>query len=270
LPLAQYLKSRPELLDLGERMDRSARHQNIHQNIVSDPRILLSDFPVPLGDTTHTLAFPWIMLSLIGLQVILFLMEVFLTSNSQVFLLSVSLIPENIRKFEDLYTLITHQLFHADLFHLFGNIFTLWIFGDNVESRMGPRVFLAFYLISGALAGICAAIFAIDPLIPMIGASGAISAVLGSYMVLYPKEKIRILFLNSIWGVTVWKYLLFWITLQLLGFITEAVTREVSSVSFVAHVFGFIFGIAATLFLKKTKMLIREVHFYENTYFKQD
>jgi membrane associated rhomboid family serine protease len=269
LPLAKYLKSRPELATFGEDMDRKMRHSDIEEHGLVQAPFVLSRFPIPLGDTTQALAFPWIVLSLMALQSFIFFIETFFSANKQAFLELVALIPENLWQLDNWHTLITHQLFHADLFHLIGNLFTLWIFGDNVESRFGPKLFFAFYIVSGIVAGLGASIFSVDPSIPMIGASGAISAVLGSYMVLYPKEKVRVLFLNSILGITVWKYLVLWFVFQLLPFIFEISSKEVSDISFAAHVIGFIFGFVATMWLKETKLMAREANFFKNSYLEQ-
>ncbi|MBP7774670.1 rhomboid family intramembrane serine protease, partial [Candidatus Woesebacteria bacterium] len=103
----------------------------------------------------------------------------------------------------------------------------------------------------------------------MTAASGAITALMGSYIVLYPKEKMRILFLNSIWGVTAWKYLLFWLIVQLIGFIAENATGTIYMISSATHLIGFVFGVITTLVLKEKRVLIREANFYKNTYFDQ-
>lgn len=268
LPLAAYLKSNPELINLGEKIDRNVRHQDLEKTVMSDPRIILTTVPIPVGDTTNRLLAPWIVLGLILLYISLYLLQIFSFNRDSLFL-AVGLIPHTIMNGENIYTLITYQLFHANLFHLLGNICSLWIFGDNIEFRFGHWSFLFFYILAGIVSGLVAALLAIDQNIVILGSSGAIAAVLGSYMVLYPKEKIRVLFINSIWAITVWKYLLFWILLQVLGYAAEALSREVSTVSFTAHVIGFVTGISVTVLLARTRFITKEAYIFKNPYFER-
>ncbi|MFZ1989175.1 MAG: rhomboid family intramembrane serine protease [Alphaproteobacteria bacterium] len=92
-----------------------------------------------------------------------------------------------------LLTLLTHTFFHENFWHLAGNMLFLWVFGDNVEDALGSRRFLAFYLIGGLAAGLCEGLAGPNPDLPLIGASGAISACIGAYLLLYPRSKIWIL-----------------------------------------------------------------------------
>ena len=92
-----------------------------------------------------------------------------------------------------LLTLLTHTFFHENFWHLAGNMLFLWVFGDNVEDALGSWRFLAFYLIGGMAAGLCEGLVGPHPELPLIGASGAISACIGAYLLLYPHSKIWIL-----------------------------------------------------------------------------
>ena len=236
LPLAQYLKSRPELINLGEDIRKRIEHQDIEEHGLTQYPIVITRSPVLLGDTAEPLAFSWMVTSLFVSQIILFFSHVPVAMN---------------------------------VIHLLGNLFTLWIFGDNVESRFGSKLFIVFYLLSGLISAGAVVLIAPDSNFIMTAASGAITALMGSYIVLYPKEKFRILFLNSIWGVTAWKYLLFWFILQFVGFIAENVTGTFYMISSAAHLMGFVFGIITTLVLKEKRVLIREANFYKNNYFDQ-
>lgn len=236
LPLAQYLKSRPELINLGQDVRRRIEHQDIEEHGLAQYPIVITKSPILLGDTAEPLSFPWIVTGLVVLQILLFFSPV---------------------------------LIAASFVHLLGNLFTLWIFGDNVESRFGSKLFLVFYFLSGIISAGVAALISPTSNILMTAASGAITALMGSYIVLYPHEKIRMLFLNSIWGITAWKYLLFWLVAQILGFIIENANENIYIISSAAHLIGFVFGVVTTIILKEKHLLIREANFYKSTYFDQ-
>ena len=138
-------------------------------------------------------------------------------------------------------TLVTHQFLHGGWDHLLGNMLFLWIFGDNVEDAMGHRRFLAFYLLGGVVAGVAHALAGPDSPVPMIGASGAISAVLGGYLLLHPFSRIVVLFMVIPLRMPAWVLLFVWFGFQFyaLGF------KGDEGVAWLAHIAGFVFGLAA-------------------------
>lgn len=142
-------------------------------------------------------------------------------------------------------TLITAMFMHGGYLHLFGNMLYLWIFGDNVEHRFGARAFLAFYLLSGLAA--TAAQIALDPtgIIPNLGASGAISGVLGAYLVLFPKNRVYALLFYFVVSVPAVVAIGMWIVFQFInGLGSIAVSQEsVGGVAYGAHIGGFFAGI---------------------------
>ena len=144
-------------------------------------------------------------------------------------------------------TLITSQFLHGGWLHLLGNLLFLWIFGNNVEDRLGRVRFLLFYLVGGAVAGLTQV--AIDPAstVPTIGASGAIAATLGAYLVLFPRARITSLvflgFFYQLIDVPAVIVLVFWFLLQLIdGIASLGVTDSDGGVAFFAHIGGFVFG----------------------------
>lgn len=144
-------------------------------------------------------------------------------------------------------TLVSSQFLHGGLMHLGGNMLYLYIFGDNVEAAMGHLRFLAFYLVAGVMAALTHAVLAQASGIPMIGASGAISGVLGAYLLLYPHAKVRILFLPlpipffKVFAVPAIIVLGIWFTIQ---FVSAAYSSpEGGGVAFWAHVGGFVAGV---------------------------
>jgi membrane associated rhomboid family serine protease len=144
-------------------------------------------------------------------------------------------------------TLVTSQFLHGGWLHLLGNMLYLWIFGNNVEDRLGRLRFLLFYLGGGIAAGL--AQYAIDPTspVPMVGASGAIAATLGAYLVLFPRARITTLvflgFFYQLIDVPALIVLGFWFVLQLIdGFASLGVDQIGGGVAFFAHIGGFLAG----------------------------
>ena len=141
--------------------------------------------------------------------------------------------------------LLTSMFLHGGWFHLLGNMWFLWVFGNNIEDSMGPVRFLAFYLLTGVAAALTQA--AVNPAsaVPMVGASGAISGVMGGYIVLYPRVRVHMLiFLGFfITRIVVPAYLMlgYWFVLQLIGGL-PTLAREGGGVAFWAHAGGFAAG----------------------------
>ena len=152
-------------------------------------------------------------------------------------------------------TLVTSMFLHGGWFHVIGNMWYLWIFGDNVEDRVGHGGFIVFYL----LCGIAAALgqVAVDPIstLPMIGASGAIAGVMGAYFVLYPRSRVLTLipwiFLQIV-ELPAIVLLGFWFLMQLVSAGSIAMTASVGGgVAFAAHVIGFVAGVGAVFVFRK-------------------
>jgi len=154
-------------------------------------------------------------------------------------------------------SLLSSTFLHGGLMHLGGNMLFLWIFGDNIELKFGRAKFLGVYLLWGIVAGL--AHFAVDPTssIPAVGASGAISGILGAYLALFPKVRIMtFLMLGFFWRMmhiqARW-FLPFWLIFQnILPFVISGFGAELTGVAFMAHIGGFIIGFAFGYFYKKT------------------
>jgi membrane associated rhomboid family serine protease len=148
---------------------------------------------------------------------------------------------------DDYWPFITSMFLHGSWMHIIGNMWTLWIFGDNVEDRMGPWRFLVFYLLTGLVAGLTHWFTNLHSVVPTVGASGAIAGVLGAYFVLYPRSRIIVLLPIFFWpfffelpAVT---YLLFWFLSQVVsGTIAGLSASDVGGVAWWAHVGGFAAG----------------------------
>jgi len=146
----------------------------------------------------------------------------------------------------NVFTPVISMFLHGGWMHILGNALFLWVFGNNIEDVVGRARFLAFYLICGLVAA--AAQILVDPAspIPTVGASGAISGVMGAYLVLYPRVKVRMLFIFFIVPLPAWLVLLYWFGLQLLGGIPELLAPSpelAGGVAVWAHVGGFVAGV---------------------------
>jgi membrane associated rhomboid family serine protease len=154
--------------------------------------------------------------------------------------------------------ILTSMFLHGGWLHLIGNMLYLWIFGNNIEDRFGPLGFVAFYVAGGAAAAL--AQVAIDPTseIPLVGASGAISAVLGAYLVFFPHARVlTLVFLGFFYQLVQIPALLvlgFWFLLQLIdGVATLGASNATGGVAFFAHIGGFVAGVAVALVVRAVR-----------------
>ena len=172
----------------------------------------------------------------------------------------------NIPSFYPLLTLITSLFMHGGWMHFLGNMLYLWIFADNIEDVMGRTHFIFFYLISGVFATISHSILDINSSTPLIGASGAIAGVLGSYLYLFPKAKVLVLFPFIIFftlRIPAFILLLFWFVYQFINL------GGSSNIAWIAHIGGFIFGFIYTvLTIRKKKS--RNIKKGKSIFFKNE
>jgi membrane associated rhomboid family serine protease len=144
-------------------------------------------------------------------------------------------------------TLLTSMFLHGGWMHLGGNMLYLWIFGDNLEHRMGHAKFLVFYLLCGLAAGLAHIVSNSGSNVPTVGASGAISGILGGYLLLFPKNKIRVLTRGGVMPVPALYVLGFWIFIQFINSVgsmaNTSETGEGGGVAYLAHVGGFVAGL---------------------------
>jgi membrane associated rhomboid family serine protease len=142
---------------------------------------------------------------------------------------------------------ITSMFLHGSWMHLLGNMWFLWLFGNNVEDSMTRPRFIAFYLLAGLGAALLQVMVDPQSIVPMVGASGAISGVMGAYLVLYPRVRVFTFvplgfFLTSV-ALPAWAMLIYWMLLQVLGGFTRIGSGQEGGVAFWAHVGGFIAGV---------------------------
>ena len=161
-------------------------------------------------------------------------------------------------------TLLTSMFLHGDWLHLIGNMWFLWIFGDNVEDYLGHLRFLLFYLLCGLAAAFVHIAFNLHSTIPTLGASGAIAGVLGAYFLLFPRAKVLTLvpvFFVFLLEIPAYIILIYWFLLQFLsGYQMQAIeTATQGGVAWWAHVGGFVTGIGLALLLRPLRRRVQEV-----------
>jgi membrane associated rhomboid family serine protease len=142
---------------------------------------------------------------------------------------------------------LTSMFLHGSWMHLLGNMWFMWIFGNNIEDSMGHARFVLFYLLCGVAAALLQVFVSPSSGIPMVGASGAISGVMGAYLVLYPRVRVFAMVPIGIIPISIalpaWTMLLYWAALQFLGGLTGLVSEAGGGVAFWAHVGGFVAGV---------------------------
>ena len=212
---------------------------------------------IPLKDDNPTSTFPFVTIALIAANIVVFVYEVSLGPEGvEAFVFRTAAIPYEVTRLTDLkpagllpppLTLLTAIFVHGGLFHLLGNMLYLWIFGDNIEDRLGHLKFLLFYVAAGVAASLTHILIFPDSTAPMIGASGAIAGVLGAYFLYYPRARVSTLvyflvFVRIVKVPAVF-FLGLWFALQILS------TAAGGGVAWFAHIGGFAAGMLLVLCL---------------------
>lgn len=206
---------------------------------------------IPIGDENRTSRFPVVTIALIALNTAILIFCAASPGGLEAAAGRFGAVPYDVMHFRSLaepapvpplLTLLTSMFLHGGLFHLLGNMLYLWIFGDNVEDRLGHVRFLLFYLACGLAAGLTQVLFQAGSQVPMIGASGAIAGVLGAYAVIFPRARIKtfvfLVFYIDVVPVPAAVILGLWFLLQVLN------VGMGGGVAWFAHVGGFLAGIA--------------------------
>ncbi len=203
----------------------------------------------PSGDdNTSRKTVPLVTFALIAINFLFFLVEM---NGGEAFIMKWAFVPSRFlaNPIGDLPTLFTSMFMHAGWVHLGGNMLYLWIFGDNVEDRFGHAKYTIFYLLCGLGATFAQLAFSLDSNVPNLGASGAIAGVLGAYILMFPKQSIRVAQGQRIIQVPALIMIGLWFGLQLFsGFNSIAGTAD-SGVAYMAHVGGFATGFALAFLL---------------------
>jgi membrane associated rhomboid family serine protease len=205
----------------------------------------------PIGDSDVREAGPSIVtIGLVAVNVVAFIAEVTMfRPEIRAFLSQYGVVPTEILQGQQLYSLFTSMFLHGGWFHLISNMVFLWIFGDNVEVALGKIPYLAFYIGGGLAASAAHILLNTNSNMPSVGASGAIGAVLGSYVVMFPRSQVRVLMLFGFFVVvrriTAILFLGIWFLTQFFtGFASlGAETAQTGGIAVWAHIGGFVFGL---------------------------
>jgi membrane associated rhomboid family serine protease len=207
---------------------------------------------IPLRDVIPSRTTPWVTIALIGLNVAVFIREVTLPPDAFVpFVTTFGLVPAAFSWM----SLFTSMFVHAGWLHVGSNLLCLWIFGDNVEDRMGHGRYLVFYLLAGVAAALLETLANPASPLPLVGASGAIAGVMGAYLFMFPHSRIHVLviliFYIDIVEMPATIFLGLWFVLQILGGVGRVAAGATGGVAFWAHVGGFVTGAAASFLFRR-------------------
>lgn len=221
---------------------------------------------IPLHDDNPTRTAPVVTVAIIATCVLVFLWQLSLGEHQQAGVVAFGMIPAVLFNHLQLppaldvipawSTLFTSMFLHGGWMHLIGNMLYLWIFGNNIEDSMGHGRFVVFYLLCGVGAALTQALPNTESTVPMIGASGAISGVLGAYLLLFPRARVLVLIPLFVYVTTVrlsaGVVLMFWFVFQILSSLLAA--GQEGGVAFGAHIGGFIAGMLLIPLLKNSKV----------------
>ncbi|HZQ67726.1 MAG TPA: rhomboid family intramembrane serine protease [Terriglobales bacterium] len=218
---------------------------------------------IPIRDDTPRFSTPYITYFLIGLNTLIFLWEWSIGLQSQraltVIMFEFGVIPSHVTAAlggapqitlpQAFFPVLTSMFLHASWLHIIGNMWVLWIFGDNIEDYLGHFPYLMFYLVCGFAASIAHILLNLGSSVPSVGASGAIAGVMGAYFILYPRARVLtlvpLIIFFTFWWLPAWIVLGYWFFLQFLSGAATAIatTSQTGGVAFWAHVGGFVAGI---------------------------
>jgi membrane associated rhomboid family serine protease len=218
---------------------------------------------IPLKDNIPSRSFPFFTIGLLLANIVVYVYQLLLGPGEELYLWKYGAVASAITTLQPVHpastlfpwlTLFTAQFVHGSFWHLGGNMLFLWIFGDNVEDRLGHLRFLFFYLICGVLSIITQVVVSPGSVVPIIGASGAIAGVMGAYMVRFPRAKIMTLLIIFFYIKIVWVpallFLGFWFIFQLL--VAAPSIGESGGVAYFAHIGGFVVGMILFKFMEKS------------------
>jgi len=208
----------------------------------------------PIGDDNSARrTIPLVTYALIIINVIFFFVEL---SGGNAFIQKWAFVPSRFlaNPGGDFVTIFTSMFMHAGWLHLGGNMLYLWIFGDNVEDRFGRLKFIIFYLLAGIAATFAQLAFSAGSNVPNLGASGAIAGVLGAYILMFPKGKVNVLMGRGVIPLPALVVIGLWIVLQLFsGIGSIADTAQTGGVAYMAHIGGFVAGLALAFLFGGTR-----------------
>jgi membrane associated rhomboid family serine protease len=254
--IAGFLKIDPQSQKLGKALIERDREMRDLDELASAGNALRSrsaiwylfspTFLLPLGDEKPAKTFPVITVSLIAVCLAVFVGQCIFVPDTENFFYDHGFYAWQF----DSSGVVTSMFLHANIFHLIGNMIFLWVFGIRIEDRFGRVGFPFFYLASGLSASMLLSVFTIDASIPVVGASGCVSGIMGAYLIFYPKARLKVFWMGRIIHIPAFLFLIIWFAFQLL-YALIFMEIDSSNVAWFSHVGGFVFGVATAFIMKK-------------------
>lgn len=251
------LEYSPEALEREKQAGLLIEIADTLDTLLQKPRLilaLLTGSALPVDDVPVR-KFPWVTAGIIGLNVMIFFYQNIFISNLSSYFKSFSLIPAAIASGSKGYALITSMFIHVNLLHLLGNMVFLWVFGDNVEDSLGHMKYLISFLVFGIFATFTHCLIEFGSQIPSMGASGAVSGILGAYLILFPRAKITLLLKYRPVDVPAWFYLGTWILFQNMNALLFATPGFSTGVAWFTHIGGFLAGVLLMIWHKRDEVM---------------
>ncbi|MBZ5598168.1 MAG: rhomboid family intramembrane serine protease [Acidobacteriia bacterium] len=218
---------------------------------------------IPIRDDTPRFSTPYITYFIIALNAVIFLFELWVGAQSEgalnSFMYEFGVVPGHVTAAlggspqfhlaDALVPILTSMFLHGSWLHIIGNMWVLWIFGDNIEDYLGHFPYLVFYLVTGIAAAITHILLNLGSPVPTIGASGAIAGIMGAYFLLYPRARVLtivpLIVFFTFWWLPAWIVLGYWFLVQFLSGAATSISApgQTGGVAFWAHVGGFVAGI---------------------------
>jgi len=221
---------------------------------------------IPIRDRNPSGTFPFVTVSIIALNIMVFLFELSMGQGLDSFLFQFGVVPIKVYYSTDIpdsniintyFPFLSFMFLHGGFVHLIGNMWYLWIFGDNVEDRLGRVKFIIFYLICGIGSAIVHVYFNSQSEVPCVGASGAIAGVLGAYMVTFPRARVLVLIpLFIVWQTIELPAIIvlgFWFLIQFFSGTASISSTHGGGVAWWAHIGGFVLGVILIKLFPKSR-----------------
>jgi len=264
--LARYIKGNPEQRAIGRLLAETTGSQGAdipldsvdswEEAVGLGATYALGVSPltfIALGDDQPRKSFPFVTVALIAANAAIFVLTLCRVLDWTM----LAMVPKAIRDGQHVHGLFTSMFVHAGVMHLVFNMLWLWIFGDNVEDRLGRLWFLAFYLFCGLVASLTQAVSDVNSELPVVGASGAVAGVLGAYLLFFPRSRVRVLFFARVSEISAVWFIMAWFIVQLACamFLRGGPDSAwYAGVAWYAHIGGFVVGALLAVGVKQLEM----------------
>ena len=255
MPAASFFKGNPLMREMAESFGAEVASNTRARSELDNFRkkswnpllcFLVPSF-IPLREVERGNRFTKACTSIIVINILVFFMQVFGVDNAIDMIRHFAFIPQRVLEGSSVYTVFTSLFVHKNLSHIIGNLWMLYIFGNNLETKLGALRFIMFYLLFGVTANAVSYLFTSNDNLLHFGASGAIAGVMGAYFIFFPKNRIYTHFFGKTFSIPAYYFLVIWIIYQ----VVFAVADTGGGIDWLAHVGGFFTGVITALVIKK-------------------